>query len=241
MTWADGPLLAVDCESTGTDPLSARIVTAATVLIGPADAGPRNIDAREWLVCPGVPIPAEATAIHGITDDVAATGRPTPEALVEIAGILEGAWQRGLPVIGYNIAYDLTLIAAELARHGMPALNVGHVVDPLVIDRAVDKYRKGSRKLGACCEHYRVGLDNAHQAGADAIAAARLAWRLAQTFPALVGELSLAELHEAQVGWQADWAAHFQDYLRTKGGQPDAVIDPSWPLRLPDEEGRAVA
>lgn len=175
MTWADGPLLAVDCESTGTDPLSARIVTCATVLVGPADAGPRRTDAR------------------------------------------------------------------TLARHGMPALHVGHVVDPLVIDRAVDKYRKGSRKLGPTCEHYRVALDGAHEAGADAIAAARLAWRLAQRFPALVGELSLAELHEAQIGWAKEWSSHFQEYLRTKGGQPDAVIDPSWPLRLPADGQEAAA
>lgn len=237
--WADGPLLAFDTESTGPEPMTARIVTAATVLIGPADAGPRNIDARDWLVSPGVPIPAEATAIHGITDEMATAGRPTAEALVEIAGILEGAWSRGLPVIGFNISYDLTLIAAELARNDMPALNVGHVIDPLVIDRAVDKYRKGKRTLGAACEFYRVNLDGAHEAGADAVAAARLAWRLAQTFPALVGELSLAELHAQQVIWSREWSSHYQEYLRTKGGQPDAVIDGSWPVRTATREEAA--
>lgn len=241
MTWSDGPLLAFDTESTGTDPLSARIVTAAAVLIGPADAGPRSIDAREWLVNPAIPIPAQATEIHGITDEIAATGRPTPDALVEVAGILEGAWTRGLPVIAYNACYDLTLVATELARNDMPPLTVGHVIDPLVIDRAVDKYRKGKRTLDVTCQHYRVALDGAHEAGADAIAAARLAWRLAQTYPALVGELSLAELHEAQVGWQQSWADHYAEYLRTKGGKPDAVIDGSWPVRMANAAGNEAA
>lgn len=241
MGWVDGPLLAFDTESTGTDPLQARIVTAATVLVGEANAGPRAIDARDWLVNPGVPIPAAASEIHGVTDDIAATGRPTAEALVEIAGILEGAWSRGLPVIAYNATYDLTLVASELARNDMPPLHVGHVIDPLVIDRAVDKYRKGKRTLEVTCQHYRVVLDEAHQAGSDATAAARLAWRLAQTYPALVGELSLAELHEAQVLWQQQWADHYQEYLRTKGGKPDAVIDGSWPVRQPNESERAVA
>lgn len=239
--WADGPLLAYDSESTGKEPFEARIVTAAAVFIGPASAGPRTVESKSWLINPGVEIPAEATAIHGITNEQAALGEQPGPALVEIAAALEKAWHDGMPVIGFNLSYDLTLLDCELARHNHPPLGVGHCIDPLVIDRAVDKYRKGKRTLDVTCTHYRVSLDGAHEAGADAIAAARLAWRLAAVFPALVGELSLAELHEHQVEWQQSWATHFQEYQRTRGGVPDAVIDGSWPLRAADRAERAVA
>lgn len=232
MTWADGPLLAFDCESTGPEPTEARIVTAAAVYIGPAGAGRRQVQSKTWLLNPGIPIPAEATAIHRVTDEMAAEGDDPRRTLPEIAAPLESAWHNGIPVVAFNASYDLTLLDHELARYGLPLLGVGNVIDPLVIDRAVDKYRKGSRKLDATCAHYRCALDGAHAADADAIAAGRLAWRLAAAFPALVGELSLADLHAQQVAWQAEWAAHFQDYRRTRCDDPDAVIDPSWPLRM---------
>ena len=50
----------------------------------------------------------------------------------------------------------------------------GPVFDPYVIDRVRDPYRRGKRNLGALCKHYGVRLDNAHEATADATAAASL-------------------------------------------------------------------
>lgn len=239
--WADGPLLAFDTESDGPEPTEARIVTAAAVYIGAAGAGKRTVQKRDWLINPGRPISPEATAIHGVTDEMAAKGEDPHTAVHDIAAALETAWHEGVPVVAFNASFDLTLVDCELARQGYPPLGVGHCIDPLVIDRAVDKYRKGKRTLDVTCTHYRVSLDGAHEAGADAIAAARLAWRLAAVFPALVGELSLAELHEKQVRWAEEWHGHFEDYLRTKGGQPDAVIERGWPLRAADRAERAVA
>ena len=62
------PLAFIDLESTGTSPSSDRIVEIAILKVNP-DGGE---DFRCNRVNPGVPIPAEATAIHGITDaDVA--------------------------------------------------------------------------------------------------------------------------------------------------------------------------
>ena len=64
MSWLDSPLLALDTESTGTDPTEARIVQITVGMsVGPGDWHP-------WtrIVNPGVPIPDAAAKIHGYTD-----------------------------------------------------------------------------------------------------------------------------------------------------------------------------
>lgn len=223
-------MLGLDTESTGVEPTDARIVTAAVLYIGPGP-GRRETQPRDWLINPGVPIPAEATAVHGISDEIAAGGMEPGMALVEIAGVIEEAAQRDIPVVAFNATFDLTLLDSELARHGLDPLGFRYVIDPLVIDRAVDKYRKGSRKLDAVCRHYQIDPGDSHQASADCHAAARLAWKLAARYPEQVGNVTLAELHAKQQQWQAEWAAHYQEYLRTRGGQPDAQIDGTWPIR----------
>ena len=117
---------------------------------------------------------------------------------------------------------------AELRRHGHPPLVVGPVIDPLVLDRALDRYRRGSRKLTAACAHYGVRLDGAHDATFDALAAARVAWRIAQQYPDIAA-LHLDDLMTLQAGMHLEWATHFQAYLRGKGSTE--VIETAWPLR----------
>ncbi|MFI0976669.1 3'-5' exonuclease [Streptomyces sp. NPDC021093] len=239
MGWHGESLIGFDLETTGTEPLESRIVTAAVVEVrGGAVAGQRL-----WLADPGIRIPEQASAIHGITNErAAAEGRPVSEVADEVAQVLVEHWARGVPVVAYNAAFDLTLLSAELARHGLPALGdrlaeltgepgIGPVVDPLTIDRAVDRYRRGKRTLEAVCVEYGVVLDGAHEASADALAAVRVAIAIAERHPT-IASLGLPELHQEQVRWYADWAGGFQEFLRKKG-TPDAVIDPAWPLRAP--------
>jgi DNA polymerase-3 subunit epsilon len=234
VTWHEGDLVAFDTESTGVDPTSARIVTATVLRINVAR---REITQRSWLINPGIPIPAEAAAVHGITTERAvAEGAPPCPSLEQIAGELrDAAWKPGTPLVIYNAPYDLTLLDRELRRCQLDGIEAfggpGIVIDPLVIDRALDKYRKGKRTLTATCEHYQVRLDGAHDATADAIAAARLAWRLARQYPAWLQDTTLSDLQLMQATWQAEWAEHFETYLRTKGDQPDEVIDRGWPYR----------
>ncbi|WP_328536047.1 3'-5' exonuclease [Streptomyces sp. NBC_00344] len=233
MSWHRGPLVGFDLETTGTDPLEARIVTAAVV--GGRDGNPSR--QREWLANPGILIPAQASAIHGISSERAvAHGRPVRDVADEIAETLTGYWTQGVPVVAYNAAFDLSLLTAELRRYGLASLSdrlggapVGPVIDPLTIDRGVDRYRKGKRTLEAACAEYGVVLDGAHQATADALAAVRVAIAIAERHPQ-VAALDLAELHLNQVEWYADWATGFQEFLRSKGNA-DAAVDTDWPLR----------
>ncbi|MFJ5224941.1 3'-5' exonuclease [Streptomyces sp. NPDC088400] len=229
MTWHGEPLAGFDLETTGTEPLEARIVTAAVVEV----RGGEVIRQRSWLADPGIRIPAQASAVHGISSERAASeGRPARDVVAEIAQVLAGYWARGVPVVVYNAPFDLTLLSAELRRHGLPPLEtIGPVIDPYTIDRAVDRYRRGKRTLEAVCAEYGVVLDAAHDAGADALAAVRVGAAIAERH-ASVAALAPAELHERQVDWYADWAADFQQFLRKKGNA-DAVIDAGWPLREP--------
>ncbi|ANW21799.1 3'-5' exonuclease [Streptomyces clavuligerus] len=235
MAWHGEPLVGFDLETTGTDPREARIVTAAVV---EARAG-EPVRRRTWLADPGVRIPAQASAIHGITSErAAAEGRPAREVADEVAAELCGYWARGVPVVAYNAAFDLSLLAAEIRRYGLPSLSdrlggrpTGPVIDPYTIDRAVDRYRKGKRTLEAVSAEYGVPLEDAHDATADALAAVRVAGALALRHPS-VAALDPARLHERQIVWYAEWAADFQAFLRRKG-EADAVVDPHWPLREP--------
>jgi DNA polymerase-3 subunit epsilon len=104
----------------------------------------------------------------------------------------------------------------------------GPVVDPHIIDRALDR-RCGKQTLEATCHHYWVRLDGAHNATQDALAATRLAWRLARHYPAQVGEPPLSELHDQQVVWSEQLADSLNQYWRSQGR--DRTMDGAWPVR----------
>jgi DNA polymerase-3 subunit epsilon len=239
MGWHQELLIGFDLETTGTDPRAARIVTGAVIEVRAGEPMGR----REWLADPGVEIPADAVAVHGISNErAAAEGRPADEVAGAIADVLVSYWKTGVPVVAYNAAFDLTLLSAELRRHGLPSLSdrqggalPAPVVDPYTIDRRVDRYRRGKRNLEAVCAEYGIVLDAAHNAAADALAAARLASAIAARHPKIAA-MAPADLHRSQIEWYAEWAEDFQNFLRRKG-EPDAVIDGTWPLReLADEK-----
>jgi DNA polymerase-3 subunit epsilon len=231
MSWADDPILAFDLETTGPDPETAHIVQAALVYIKPAE---RSVSEQVLLADPGVEIPAEATAVHGITTNKAqAEGRPLKEVVEDLRAAISAAWATGVPVIAYNAGYDLTVLDREIGRISGDRLAVGPVVDPFVLDKQMERYRKGSRKLIDTCKHYGIVLseEDAHGAAADALAAARLAWKLAKAYPD-VGEAHLSDLHDAQVEWARKQALGLAQYF-DRQGNPDAAANCRarvWPL-----------
>lgn len=241
MSFASGPWLGVDFETSGVDPLTARIVTATVAYRSESDSG----WTKEWLAdAGGEIIPDGAIAVHGVTTERAhADGQPVIDVAEEVRERLQEAWAMGIPVCGMNVVYDLSLLNAELLRADHRALSIdGPVIDPLVLDRIADKYRKGKRTLGALCTHYAVahtaaapGEDRetaagAHDATADVLATLRIVWRMAQKYPALAA-LSLDELHARQVEGHHEWATHFAEYLTEQGKPEDISTD--WPIRQP--------
>jgi DNA polymerase-3 subunit epsilon len=231
MSWHSRRLAAFDIETTGVDPESDRIVTAAVALVGDG----RPTESFAWLVDPGVEIPAGATAVHGITTAQARAEGQDPAAAVEaITALLAAQLRADVPVIAFNARFDLTTLDREARRHGVTPLvdRVGGeqgllVVDPFVLDKQYDRYRRGKRTLGAVCEHYAIPLLDAHAADADALAAARVAYRLATRLPEL-RETELRSLHAQQVGWAAEQAASLEEYFREQGRAER--IERAWPV-----------
>lgn len=242
--WHLGPLSPFDLESTGVDRREARIVTGYVATILGRDAGRAVRPGAHVLLNPGVPIPPEATKVHGVTDEEAqAKGWPPREGVDSLAEAVSRSLLAHIPVVGFNLAYDFGLLHHECLRWDLPTVGerlgftrdamVGPVVDAHVLDKFVDPYRKGSRKLDdskgpGVATHYGVPLDNAHAADADAIASVRVAVAIAERNPG-IANMSLIDLHRAQKTWRADQMVSLQRYFREKKGQLDAWCDPCFP------------
>ncbi|MFD8115989.1 3'-5' exonuclease [Streptomyces microflavus] len=232
MSWHQGPLVGFDLETTGTDVETDRIVTAALVRLEPDGT---VTEQRTWLLDPGVAIPEQASAIHGIgTDHARKHGARAASAVEEIAHAVAGVLRSGVPLVVMNARYDLSLLDRECGRYGLDSVDerIGGVpspvIDPLVIDKHVDKYRKGKRALQALCEHYGVTLSDAHDATADAVAAVRVVRQMGERHRP-VSTLPPAELHALQVRAAAEQSASLQAYLR-RTANPAAVVEQAWPV-----------
>ncbi|MCL2804006.1 MAG: exonuclease domain-containing protein [Micrococcales bacterium] len=230
MPLRDCPLVGFDTETTGTSTQKDRIVTAALV----RRAADGTTTERAWLINPGVEIPAVATAVHGITTEFArANGQEPAQALEAIAAQLANALASGLAVVAFNASFDLRILEAELARNGLESLSqrlggeVRPVLDPLVIDRGVDRYRRGKRKLGDLMGHYRIRqTEHLHDAAADVRATIAVLDAIAVKFSE-VNQMDLGDLHSKQQAWHKDWATSFNQFLESKGRAPD--VDLRWP------------
>lgn len=104
------PLVAIDCETTGLNPRRDRIVSFAAV---PIHAGLRVADEPliDLLVDPEIPIPARATAVHGI-DRTRLAGAATFAGVYD--RIADGL--AGRVVVGHYVGFDLAILAREAAR-----------------------------------------------------------------------------------------------------------------------------
>ena len=229
MSWHTGPMVGFDSETTGTDVESDRIVTASLVHIRPG----QPIDSDAHMVAVDIDIPEGATAVHGITTEHArATGRPAAAVLADVVDVLEVTLAAGTPVVGMNICYDLTLLDRECRRWGVKPLGdrvpAAPIIDVRVLDKQVDRYRKGGRKLTDLCRTYGVRIEEAHDSTWDAIAACRVAWRICQQYPQVAG-MDLGQLHRGQVAWYGEQQRSFAEYRRRTGNPLDDEST-EWPV-----------
>lgn len=272
--WWSGVATGLDFESDGPEPLNARIITANITTISAVGAGTTRYD---WLVKPERPIPDGAIEIHHITTEEAqAKGTDRAEAIAHIArtlaGVAGGVIGGGCPVVGHNLRYDLTLLDREMRRTGVGSLAIAspgcidwepgtvivqldgrqigafYVIDTMVVDRAIDRYRPGSRKLVDTAAHYgvRMGEGGAHDAGADVLGCLRIAWRIAAVcgvvpYSSEVPDgvpggtdwslMTLPELHDAQVHEALGQARSLAAYFRKTGKTAEAAtVRGEWPF-----------
>ena len=224
MTWLDRVTYALDTESTGTDVESARIVTACLGLsVKPGEWAP-----REWRINPGIPIPVEATAVHGIYDQDVVDADPPAAALTLLRQMLIDSAIAEIPIVGWNLAYDLTLLDREFRRHlGQPLPDGLLILDGLVLWRRLDR-ETGGRRLTALAERHGITFP-AHDATADALASLRLLHILAARHDFL-GHIPVADLQDLQRVWFAEQA---ETAYQARLGRGDAADPPDthWPLR----------
>jgi DNA polymerase-3 subunit epsilon len=177
--WLDLPVAFIDLETTGRDASVDRIVEVGIVF------GIRGeiVGRKNWLINPGIPMPEEARAVHGISDDDVKDA-PRFEAVArEIAAALEGH----IPA-AYNASFDRAFLVNELARAGyaaepgtkpIPAVRREvEWVDPLVWARELHREER-SKALGDVTARLGITLENAHRASDDAEAALRVLYAFA--------------------------------------------------------------
>lgn len=262
--WHLGELAAFDVETTGTDVESDRIVTATVAHIVPG----QQPQIASHLIAVDVDIPPEASEVHGITTEHArANGKPASEVLEAVAAQLTELWANAIPIVVMNGVFDLTVLDRELRRNGLTPITdrlgrmPGPVVDILVIDRFMDQYRRGKRRLADLCEVYGVRHDGAHDATNDALAAARVAYMMGQRgqqalndldavarlyqerrYPyeiaqswAKLAQVPVDRLHEGQIHWYRQQALSLSNYWHRTANQMEDEAE-----RAHDEAERAV-
>jgi DNA polymerase-3 subunit epsilon len=229
--WLD-TIAVFDTETTGLNLKEDRIVTAALHRMNAnGDVLPGGFD---WVLNPGIPIPEIASKVHGFYDKHVAAAKPASEGVPEIVSAIQACFDEGIPVLAYNAAYDFTILHYEALRNNVTPLTFGALIDPLVIDKTIDKYRKGKRNLGAAAERYQVQLVSAHTAKDDAVAAghvglAMLRFFLAQDKPVVPFPSSAQELHDLQAKWADEIEASYAKWRQQD--VPDYKPAFGWPVK----------
>lgn len=168
------PLVVFDLEATGLNKRTDRVVAIALVRYEPGGS-PEQI---HYLINPGIPIPEEATAIHGITDEDV---RDAP-TFTEMAEILERHFA-GADLAGYNIlGYDIQMLTEEFARANRPFSIEGR----RVLDAQRIFFRNEPRDLTAALRFYcGESHEDSHDALGDVLATIRVLGGQFEKYPAL--------------------------------------------------------
>lgn len=171
------PLVWLDLETTGLSPQRDRIVEISTLKECPDGACER----RTRRLNPGIPIPPEATEVHGITDSDVRDQPPFERIARSLCEFLDGS-----DLAGFGIArFDLPLLCAEFQRAGVAFQVDGRaVIDAQTIFRV-----KEPRDLSAAVRFYLArDLEGAHESTVDAEAARAVFLAQLERYPELPGD-----------------------------------------------------
>lgn len=230
-------IFVIDTETSGTDIENDRIITCYAMI--------QNIKGEvewehNWIIDPGVEIPTGASDVHGMTTEwVQENGRKDVKAAIqEIYAKLKEMVEQGVPIVAFNLPFDAGLIDREVRRHGNPhgldgLAEKAIFFDPFVADKALDKFRKGKRKLVNVAEHYGIEVDESktHAADYDVYLTGKVTWRILQTKI----NKPLKDIQKDLIAWKLEQATSLQDYFERSGTTNDdgtkIVIDGSFPYK----------
>lgn len=160
----DRPLAVFDLEATGINPRTDRIIEVSIVKLLPPK-GERQV--HSFLLNPGIPIPPEASAIHGIKDEDVKDKPLFKDLAPELYRLLDGC-----DLAGYNITrFDIPMLIEEFLR---ASINLG-MDGRRVLDAQRIFHKREPRDLAAAVKFYCGELDfTGHRAEDDALATLRV-------------------------------------------------------------------
>lgn len=229
-----------DTETTGVDVYAddVRVVTCAMILQKSASEPPSII---EYMMDPEVEIPEGASEVHGITTEYAREhGMNYREGLQNVADLFKYTIENDIPTVAHNASFDATLLRIEFINQGID-FDQSYwdrilIVDTIVLDRAIDKWRKGGKKLTAVAAHYGYDIgDNAHEATADVLACMHIGRVIIPKFVDFVEKklgtrpAGFSDLHEIQKHYFKAQMDDLEEYFRRK--DPEKTINKSWPFQ----------
>lgn len=157
------PIVFFDCETTGLNVAKDRIVSISVLRVNPDG----STEGKSAIVNPEMPIPKEASDVHGITDDVV-VGKPT---FKQISKSLH-TFMKDCDIAGYNNnQFDNVILCEEFSRVGLDfPEGVVRSIDVCAIFKKLEQ-----RTLSAAYKFYcGKELDDAHTSTADTIATAEV-------------------------------------------------------------------
>lgn len=283
--WWAGRAVGFDVESDSRDPQDARIIQWAIAAVDPGRppvtaswlVKPERDIPEGAAAVHG--ITTEYARENG--EDREEAVRVLRNSLIEWSGTNDAGVSS--PVVGHNLFYDLTVLDREMRRLGLGSLGIDdgweldgqqfgsglvsvHVdgrtvaafacLDTLVMDKMVDRYRPGSRRLEDAAKHYRVKMDGAaHDAAVDCLASLRIAWSIATrcaastaalyelfadrrrpgdvvTAHTSLAHLTLEEMHRAQTTAAAEQADGLRQHFTRNPDKGDpAGVSGAWPFQ----------
>jgi DNA polymerase-3 subunit epsilon len=168
------PLCFFDLETTGTNIASDRIVEISILKILPNG----NKESKTWLVNPEIPIPDEAMAIHGITNEKVAAAPSFREIAKEIFQMIKDS-----DLAGFNSdRFDIPLLAEEMLRADVD-FDMKNMVS---VDVQTIFHKMEKRTLEAAYKFYcDKELEQAHSAKADTVATYEVLLSQLERYPEL--------------------------------------------------------
>ena len=153
------PICFFDLETTGIDVSKDRIVEISIFKVFPNG----TTESKTWLVNPTIPIPVQASAVHGITNEKIANEPTFNELASQVHNMIKDS-----DLGGFNSdRFDIPLLAEELLRAGVDF----DMKNRVSIDVQTIFHKKEERTLSAAYKFYcNKNLEDAHTAEADAMA-----------------------------------------------------------------------